>query len=61
MKHRIALLSNINMNFVLRMLKKSHEVYNTEGYGNELGLLLDKNSSYHGFEPDVTFFIMDLL
>ena len=61
MKHRIALLSNINMNFVLRMLKKSHEVYNTEGYGNELGLLLDKNSSYHGFGPDVTFFIMDLL
>lgn len=61
MKHKVALLSNINMNFVLRMLKKEYEVYNTEGYGNELGLLLDRNSSYHAFQPDITFFIMDLL
>ncbi len=61
MKHRIALLSNINMNFVLRILKKDFEVYHTEGYGNELGLLLDKTSSYHEFVPDCTFFVMDLL
>lgn len=61
MKHKIAVLSNINMNFVLRMLKKDFEVYNTEGYGNELGLLMDKTSSYHAFEADSTFMIMDLL
>ncbi|MBE5866182.1 MAG: HAD-IIIC family phosphatase [Lachnospiraceae bacterium] len=61
MSHKIALLSNINMNFVLRMLKKTHQVYETEGYGNELGLLLDKGSGYHVFAPDTTFLIMDLL
>lgn len=61
MKHMIALLSNINMNFVLRMLKKNHEVYNAEGYGNELGVLMDKSSSYHAFAPDMTFMILDLM
>lgn len=61
MKHKIALLSNINMNFVLRMLKKEFEVYHTEGYGNELGLLMDSQSSYHAFAPESTFFVMDLL
>lgn len=61
MKHKIALLSNINMNFVLRMLKKEFEVYHTEGYGNELGLLMDPQSSYQVFAPESTFFVMDLL
>lgn len=61
MKHKIAVLSNINMNFVLRILKKNFEVYDTEGYGNELGLLMDKTSSYHAFGADSTFLVMDLL
>lgn len=61
MKHKIALLSNINMNYVLRMLEKEHDVYRTEGYGNELGFLLDKNSSYHSFGANYTFFLIDLL
>lgn len=61
MEHRIAILSNINMNFLLRTLKKNHEVYSTQGYGNELGLLFDNSSSYHAFGADITFFLMDLL
>ncbi len=61
MKHKIALLSNVNMNFVLRMLKKDFEVYNTEGYGNELGLIMNPDSSYHAFAPEVTFLVLDLL
>lgn len=61
MKHKVALLSNVNMNFVLRMLKKDFEVYNTEGYGNELGLLMNPGSSYHAFSPDITFLVVDLL
>ncbi len=61
MKHKIALLSNINMNYVLRMLEKEYEVYHTEGYGNELGFLLDKNSSYHNFGANYTYFLIDLL
>lgn len=61
MKYKVALLSNINMSFVLRTLKKEFEVYNVEGYGNELGLLLDKGSSYCAFKADATFLLMDLL
>lgn len=61
MKYKVALLSNINMSFVLRTLKKEFEVYNAEGYGNELGLLLDKGSSYCTFKADATFLLVDLL
>lgn len=57
---RIALLSNINLNFVIRKLKKSFEIYETEGYGNELGHLLNPASSYFDFAPKVTFLVMDL-
>ena len=57
---RIAVLSNINMNFVVRMLKRQFEVYEAEGYGNELALLMNRQSSYHTFQPEITFFVMDL-
>lgn len=62
MNRKIALLSNINMNPLLRMLKSTAglEVYETEGYGNELGLLLNPDSSYHAFGPEAVFFWMDL-
>lgn len=57
---RIALLSNINMNFVIRGLKLKCEVYEPEGYGNELGIMLNPGSSYHSFHPQITFLVMDL-
>ena len=57
---KLAVLSNVNMNMVIRMLQKQAQVYETEGYGNELGVLLNPASSYHTFQPDITFFIMDL-
>lgn len=58
---RIALLSNVNMNFVIRTLKGEVEVYDAEGYGNELGIMMNPNSSYHEFAPSSTFLVMDLL
>lgn len=58
---KIALLSNVNMNFAIRMLKQQAEVYEAEGYGNELGLLLNKSSSYHAFAPEITFLVLDLM
>lgn len=58
---KIAVLSNVNMNFVIRMLKKEYEVYESEGYGNELGVLMNPDSSYHSFGSQITFLIMDLL
>ena len=57
---KLAVLSNVNMNMVIRILQKQAEVYDTEGYGNELGVLLNPASSYHTFGADITFFIMDL-
>ena len=61
MGKKIAVLSNINMNYVTRLLKKEYAVYEAEGYGNELGLLLNGQSSYHAFDPEITFLIMDLM
>lgn len=58
---KLALLSNVNMNSVIRMLGKSAEVYEAEGYGNELGTLMNPSSSYHIFAPDVTFLVEDLM
>ena len=60
-REKIALLSNVNMDFVIRLLQRHAEVYRGEGYGNELGLLTNPSSSYHGFEPEITFLVMDLM
>lgn len=60
-KQKLALLSNVNMNLVIRMLRKQAEVYEAEGYGNELGILMNPSSSYHVFEPDITFLVEDLM
>lgn len=60
---KIAVLSNVNMNVLIRLLTKETDikVYEPEGYGNELGLLYDKASSYHTFDAYVTFLLMDLM
>lgn len=61
MSKKIALLSNVNMNSVIRLLKKDYQVYEAEGYGNELGILMNGQSSYYAFAPEITFLIMDLM
>lgn len=58
---KIAVLSNVNMNYVIRLLKKEYQVYEAEGYGNELGVLLNRQSSYYDFAPEITFLLMDLM
>lgn len=58
---KIAVLSNVNMNSVIRLLGKEVEVYRSEGYGNELGSLMNPASSYHAFDPEYTLFVMDLM
>lgn len=58
---KIAILSNINMKPVERLLSRECRVYASEGYGNELGVLLDPASSYHAFAPDITFLVVDLM
>ena len=58
---KLALLSNVNMDYAVRMLAKETEVYRPEGYGNELGVLINPESSYHAFRPDITFLLVDLM
>lgn len=60
MSHKVALLSNVNMSFVTRLLQKSLDMYAGEGYGNELGLLMDRSSSYHVYGPDICVLLMDV-
>lgn len=58
---KIAVLSNVNMNSLIRLLEKEMQVYRPEGYGNELALLMNPASSYHEFDPECTFLIPDLM
>jgi len=60
MSYKVALLSNVNMSFVTRLLQKSLDMYAGEGYGNELGLLMDRSSSYHVYGPDICVLLMDV-
>lgn len=61
MGKKIALLSNVNMNGLIRMLQKDVSVYEAEGYGNEMGILMNPASTYHSFAPQFTFVVMDLM
>ncbi|MBR1477792.1 MAG: HAD-IIIC family phosphatase [Lachnospiraceae bacterium] len=59
---KIAVLSNINMDLIIRKLKGAGmEVLPQEGFGNELGRMLDKASSYSCYAPDITFLFTDVL
>lgn len=58
---KLAILSNVNVNSVIRMMKADFEVFEAEGYGNELLFLLNPNSAYYAFAPDVTFFWLDVM
>jgi predicted enzyme involved in methoxymalonyl-ACP biosynthesis len=57
---KIAVLSNVNMNGTIHILRREAEVYDVEGYGNEIGILLNPNSSIYEYSPDMIFIIEDL-
>lgn len=58
---KIAILSNINLNPLAQGLQKDYQVWMNEGYGNEIEILLNDNSSFYQFEPDEVFLIIDIL
>ncbi|SDA58372.1 HAD-superfamily phosphatase, subfamily IIIC/FkbH-like domain-containing protein [Lachnospiraceae bacterium G11] len=60
---KIAILSNVNTDPVNRLLKGKVgiEVYESRGFGNELGVLLNGNSPLYEFNPDEVFMVMDLM
>lgn len=51
---RLAVLSNVNMNMVIRMLQKQRKSTMRKAM-EELGALLNPASSYHAFQPDIPF------
>lgn len=57
---KVAILSNININPLVRLLSDNFKVFETEGYGNEIGMLLNPESSLHAFMPDYIFLIEDI-
>ncbi len=58
---RIAVLSNINMDSTVRLLQRNLEVFKPEGYGNELGSLINPASALQKYSPEIMFIIEDLL
>ena len=59
----IAVLSNINVDPVCRQLMASHgvDVFDSPGYGNEIGILINKTSPLYEFSPDLIFVIVDVM
>lgn len=57
---KTAILSNINMDACIRLLKRDADVYDGEGYGNELGTLMNPASSLYAYAPEIIFIVEDL-
>ncbi|MDO5444265.1 MAG: HAD-IIIC family phosphatase [Eubacteriales bacterium] len=57
---KVALLSNINADFVLRLLAKKMDCVPSVGYGDVWGQLLDSNSSLNRSNPDVVVLLTDI-
>lgn len=57
---KVALLSNVNTDFILRILNKELECVPTVGYGNVWGQFLDGDSGLNQADPDVIVFLIDI-
>jgi FkbH-like protein len=56
----LAVLSNINLNSIIRTLKKKYNVYEASGYGLWVNEILDKSSElYQKFNAENIFIILD--
>ncbi len=60
LKTKIAVLSNVNADFIARQLKKDFAVCPSIGYGDIWGHLLNTNSTLHQFEPKLIFILIDI-
>lgn len=57
---KVAVLSNINVDPIKRLLENKLNIFNNQGYGEELGELLNPKSELYHFEAEFVFLIMDL-
>lgn len=56
---KLALLSNVNVDLIIRNLKNSYDVYNSYGYGTWLQEFLDINSGLYNYNPELIFLLID--
>ncbi len=56
---KIAVLSNVNMNILIKNLSKDNDVYETEGYGNYIEEMINPNSGLNNYKPNIIFIIID--
>lgn len=59
-KIRLAVLSNVNMDYAAMLLKDKFEVFQNEGYGELFGPQLDETSAFHRFGPRAVVLLVDL-
>ena len=57
---KIAILSNVNCDFIARLLSAKYDVCPTEGYGNIWGKLLNPSSKLNEYAPQLLLFIVDI-
>jgi FkbH-like protein len=57
---KVALLSNVNADFVLRSLSKKFDCVPSVGYGDVWGQLLESGSTLNTSSPDAIVFLMDI-
>lgn len=56
---RITVLSNVNMDMLLQMLKREYNIFSPEGYGQWISYCLNENTELRTFDPDIIFILMD--
>ncbi|MCD7819285.1 MAG: HAD-IIIC family phosphatase [Lachnospiraceae bacterium] len=56
----IAILSNMNTDYVLRLVAKETETLPAQGYGDIWGKMLDPNSDFLKKDPETVFLIVDI-
>lgn len=59
-KIRVAVLSNVNMDYAALLLKDKFDVFQNEGYGELFGPQLDESSALHRFGPQAVVLLVDL-
>lgn len=55
----IAVLSNVNLDLLVKFLGKTHTVFQAEGYGQWISYALEKNPMLSRFAPKVIFLLLD--
>ena len=56
---KIAVFSNVNLDLLLRTLKKNYDVFESEGYGQWASYALEKHEALLTFQPKFIFLLLD--